>query len=81
VAASALHGFVRIAQLKIRKGVIESFAVELDDVGVSPLVIGVTVGAILLRGIRLPSMKSLMREPIGGGFFVACQAEARLRFS
>jgi hypothetical protein len=81
VAAAALHRFVRITQLKIRKAVIESLTIELDDVGVSPLVIGVTVGAVLLRRVRLPSVKSLVSEPIRRDFFVACQAEACLRFS
>jgi hypothetical protein len=81
VAPVALRGSVRIAQLKIRKGVIESLAIELNDVGLSPLVIGMAVGALLLDRIRLPSMKSLMSEPIRSDFLMACQAEAHLRFS
>jgi hypothetical protein len=77
----AFHGFMPITQLKIRKGVIESLAIELDDVGVSPLVIGVTMGALVLRRVRLPPVKPLMRKPIRTDFFVACHAEACLRFS
>ena len=71
MTAAALRGFVPVAQLEIRKGVIESLAIELDNVGVSPLVIGMTVGAVLLGRIRLPPVKSFMRQPVRGNFFVA----------
>jgi hypothetical protein len=81
VAAAALHGFVSVAELKIRKCVIEGFAIELNDVGVSPLMIGVTTRAFLLRCLRLTPMKSLTRLTIRGSFFVACNAETRLRLS
>jgi hypothetical protein len=59
MTAAALHGFVSVTQLEIRKSVIEGFTIELDDVGVSPLVIGVAAGAVLLCCIRLPPVKSL----------------------
>ena len=81
VAAATLHDFVSVAQLEIRKSVIEGFAIELDDIGVSPLVIGVAMGAVLLCCIRLSPVESLTCQPISGGFFMACQAESRLRFS
>jgi hypothetical protein len=81
MTAAALRRFVPIAQFEIRKGVIESLAIELDNIGVSPLVIGMTVGAVLLGRIRLPPVKSFMRQPIRGNFFVARQAEACLRLS
>jgi hypothetical protein len=68
-----LHRFVSIMQLEIRKRVIECFAVELDYVGISPFVIGVTMVAFLLRRIRLSPVKPLACRPIGGGFLVACQ--------
>ena len=58
MTAAARHGFVGIAQLEIRKGVVEGFAIELDDVGVSSLVIGMAVGAVLFCGILLSRMKS-----------------------
>ncbi|HMA73171.1 MAG TPA: hypothetical protein VKP67_17070 [Xanthobacteraceae bacterium] len=81
VAAAALYRLVSIAQLEIRESVIECFAVELDDVGFPALVIGVAVGAVLLCGIRLPSVKSPTCQPIRGRFLVACEAQPRLRFS
>ncbi|HWN52970.1 MAG TPA: hypothetical protein VNO18_24670 [Xanthobacteraceae bacterium] len=81
MTAAALHGFVSVAQLEIRKSVIEGFTIKLDDVGVSPLVIGVAVGAVLLCRIRLSPVKSLTCRPIRGSFFVACQAKSCLRFS
>jgi hypothetical protein len=72
MTAAALHGFVSIAQLEIRKCVIECLTIELNDVGISPLMIGVTTGAFLLRCLRLTPMKSLTRLTIRGNFFVAC---------
>jgi hypothetical protein len=81
VTADAQHGFVSVAQFEIRKCVIECFAIELNDVGISPLMIGVTTGAFLLHCLRLTPMKSLTRLTIRGNFFVACKAETRLRFS
>jgi hypothetical protein len=74
VTAPALHRFVSIVQLEIRESVVERFAIELDDVGISPLVISMAMGAVLLHRIRLPSVKSPACQPIRGDFFVACQA-------
>jgi hypothetical protein len=74
VTVAALHGFVSVPQLKIRKRVIEGLAIELDDVEVSPLMIGVTMGAILFHCIRLSPVKSLTCRSIRGCFLVACQA-------
>ena len=74
VTAAALHGFVSVPQLKIRKRVIEGLAIKQDYVGVSPLMIGVTMVALLLRCIRLSPVKSLIRRSIRGCFLVACQA-------
>jgi len=59
MTTATLHRFVRVMQLEIRKCVIECFAVELDYVGISPFVIGVTMGAFLFCGIRLTSVKPL----------------------
>jgi hypothetical protein len=81
MTAAARHGFVGITQLEIRKGVVEGFAIELDDVGVSSFVIGVAVSAFLLRRIRLPRVESPTCQSIRCNFFVTCQAESRLRFS
>jgi hypothetical protein len=81
MTTATLHRFVSVMQLEIRKCMIECFAVELDYVGISPLVIGVTMGAFLLRRIRLSSVKPLAGQPIGGSVLVACQTQSRLRFS
>jgi hypothetical protein len=74
MTAGARHSLMRVAQLEIRKCVIERFAIELHDVGISPLVIGVAMSALPLCRIGLSPMESLTREPIRGGFLVACQA-------
>lgn len=74
MTAAAQCGPVRLTQFEIRKGVIECLAIELHDVGISPLVIGVTMRALLLCCIRLSSVQSLVCQPIGSDFFVACQA-------
>jgi hypothetical protein len=79
VTADAQHGFVRVAKLEIRKCVIECFAVQLDDVGISPFVIGMTMVAFLFRGVRLTPVKSLTRRTVRSNFFVARQAESSLR--
>jgi hypothetical protein len=73
MTTATLHRFVSVVQLEIRECMIECFAVELDDVGISPLVIGVTMGAFLFGGIRLSSVKPLARRPISGGVLVARQ--------
>ena len=74
VTAVAWHGLVGIPKLEIRRRVIKCFAVKQDDVSISTLVIGVTMGAFLFRRIRLTPVKSLGRLAIGSSFFVAGQA-------
>ena len=74
VTVAALHGFVSVPQLKIRKRMIEGLAIKQDYVGVSPLMISVTMVAIQLRCIRLSSVKSLTCRSVCGRFLVARQA-------
>lgn len=74
VAAVASHGLVSVPKCEIRRSVVEYLAVEQDDVGISPFVIGVTAGAFLFRCIGLTSVKSLDQLTVGGNLFVACQA-------
>jgi len=74
MTAAAQYGLMRIAQLEIRKSVIECFAIELHDVGISSLVIGVTMCALQFCRIRLSPVESLTCQPIRGDFLVACQA-------
>ena len=73
VTAVTPHGFMRVAQFEICKGVVERFTIELDDIGVSSLVIGVAMGAFLLSRVRLPPVKSFGRRPIGSNVLVTCQ--------
>ena len=75
MATVALHCFVRVSQLEIRKCMIEGLAVELDDVGISPLVIGVAMAAILRPRVRLPAVKASAELTIRGDFLVAGGAE------
>jgi hypothetical protein len=74
VTAVAWHGLVGIPKLEIRRRVIKCLAVKQDDVSISALVIGVTMGAFLFRRVRLTPVKSLGRLAIGSSFFVAGQA-------
>jgi hypothetical protein len=74
MTAATRCGLVRLAQLEIRKGVIECLAIELHDVGISPLVIGVAMRALLLCRIWLSSVQPPVCKPISRDFFMACQA-------
>lgn len=74
VTSIAWNGLVRVPQRKIRKAMIESLSIELDNVGISPLVIGVTLGAIMSRGIRLTPVKSLTCRSIRSNVLVTRQA-------
>jgi hypothetical protein len=79
VTTAARHRFVCVPEREIRKFVIERLAVQLDDVGVSPPMICMTMAAFLFRRIRLTPMQSLTHRPVRGNVFVACKAEPRLR--
>ena len=81
VAAGARYCLVGGPEFKIREGMIERLPVQLDDVGVPSLVIGVTMGALILCGARLAPMKSLARRTIRCDFLMACKAEPHLRFA
>lgn len=74
VTSIAWNGLVRVPQRKVRKAVIEGLPIELDNVGISSLVIGVTLGAIMSRGIRLTPVKSLTRRSIRSNVLVTRQA-------
>ena len=72
---------MRIPKLEIRERVIESLAVELDDVGISSLVISVAVVAILLCSIRPAAVEALACRAISRDFLVAVDAKPGLRSS
>lgn len=79
MAAAALHRFVAALELEVCKGVIERFPIELDNVDVSPLMVGVAVFAFLAQGISLAAMEPFPVPAIGGDVLVARKAEASLR--
>ncbi len=59
MAAVAADGLVAALELEVGGGVIEGLAIELDDVGVSTLVVGVTILAVLVQGVGLAAVESL----------------------
>jgi hypothetical protein len=79
VTVDAGHGDMSAAKLEIGGCMIEDLAVELYDVGIAPLVIGMTMVAFLFRCLRIASMESFTGLAIGGNVFVAGHAEPRLR--
>jgi hypothetical protein len=79
VAVAAWHSDVCVAKREVRTRVIERLAVQLDDVGISSLVIRMTMVAFLLRRLGIAPMKRAAGLAIGGNFFVAGRAESRLR--
>ncbi len=81
MAAAAGHRNMRVPQREIRESVVKGLAIQLDDIGVPPRVIGVTVIAVLFGSGRPTSMKSLVRGAISGDFLVARKAPAGLRFA
>jgi hypothetical protein len=81
VTANARHSSVGIPEREIRKGVIECLAVQLDDIRFPSLVVGMTMVAFVLCGIRLAPMKSLAERAVRHNVFVTCKAKPRLGLS
>jgi hypothetical protein len=79
VTADALHCLVCVPELEIRKRMIERLAVQLDNVGISPLMICMTMGAFLFCCIRLTAVKSASHLTVCENVFVARKAEPCLR--
>jgi hypothetical protein len=73
MTAATLYRPVRVSQCEFGSAVIKRFAVELDDIGIASLVVGVTMGAILPRCIRLTTVKPFASNEIRSDFFVAFQ--------
>lgn len=74
MTAGARHRSVRVPKQKIRQIMIECLAIELDDVGVSSLVIGVTMVAFGFCGVGLVAMKSLSGHPVRCNLLVTRKA-------
>ena len=66
---------------EIRHRVIERLAIEPDDVGLAALVVGMAIATFLARHLRLPAMKSRMRQPVGGDLLMAGEAQPALRLA
>jgi hypothetical protein len=79
VTADARYCFVCVAEREICQFVIERLAVQLDDVGISPLMVCMTMIAFLSFCIQLTPVKSLTGRTVRGNFFVARKAEPSLR--
>ena len=79
VTAGARHCFVRFPKLEIGEGVVERFAIKLDDVGISSLVIGMAMVAFSFCAIRVKSVKSLARRTIDSDVLVTVETAPRLR--
>ena len=74
MTAGARHRSVRVPKHEIRQIMIECLAIELDDVGVSSLVIAVTMVALSFCGVGLVSMKSLSGHPVRCNLLVTRKA-------
>jgi len=79
VAVAARHSDMCVAKLEVRTRVIEGLAVQLDDVGISSLVIRMTMVAFLLRRLGIAPMKRAAGLAIGRNVLVAGRTESRLR--
>src|SRR5262245_13835662 len=77
VATAALHGSVCALDLEVRRSVIERLSIELDDVGTSPLVLGVAVPAIPAQGIGLAPVKSFPLLAVCCNVLVVVASEAK----
>jgi hypothetical protein len=79
VTADAWYCLVCVPEREIRQFVIERLAVQLDDVGISPLMVCMTMTAFLSLRIQLTPVKSLTGRTVRGNFLVARKAEPSLR--
>jgi len=79
MTAGARHPGVRILEREIRARVIERLGVQLHDVGISPFVIGVTMGAFLLCRSRISPVKTSSGLPIGALLLMTLEAKLGLR--
>jgi hypothetical protein len=68
-----------VAKREVRARVIESLEVHQDDIGISPLVIRVTMAAFLLGRSRIAAVKTLTSLAISARVLVAGEAEFGLR--
>lgn len=79
MAVAARYAQVRTLQYKVGERVIERGFVEIDDVHVTPFVVGVTGRALESLRLREPAVKTGFASDIGSHFRVACDAQVSLR--
>ncbi len=79
MTSAARYDRMGVPQREIRKAVLESLGVQLDDVSVPPFVIRVTMVALELRGLGITPVESPARLAIGAGILVTVEAQAGLR--
>ena len=70
-----------VDQFEVCEIVVEGFAIELTDVGVATLVIGVALVAWQRCCAALSAMKSMLSRSIGGDLLVTIQAQPGSRIS
>lgn len=71
VAVLAPRRLMGALEFEIRMRVIERLPIQLDNVGVSPLVVGVAVPAVLAQGLGMATMKAFPLLTIRGDILVA----------
>jgi hypothetical protein len=79
MTAGAWHPGVCIPEGEIRARVVERLGVQLHDVGISPFVIGVTMGAFLLCRSRISPVKTSSGLAVGALLLVTPEAQLGLR--
>jgi hypothetical protein len=78
VAALAGHIPMGIDKLVIGEIVVESFAIQLVDVGATPLVVSMTLFALPRQCLPLSSVNTKARGTVGSHILVAIKAKFRL---
>lgn len=78
MTTGACHRRMRVAQWKIRALMIELFGDEFDDIGIAPLMFGVTTLALQRGRIRQVSVESGLLLHIAGNILVTIQTQRGL---
>src|SRR5947209_19862871 len=76
VAALALHRLMSALQRKVGLRMIEARLVQADDARLAALVLGMAEVAL---AVLQPAVIAALRAHVGGDFFMAVEAELRLR--
>jgi hypothetical protein len=79
VAALAAERPVGALEFEIREFVIEGFVVELDDIGIAPFMLGMTMLAFRIHGVGAHAMQAALPLAVRGHVLMTRQAEPHLR--